>query len=312
MQGIKGVIIAAVAFVALLTTTIVVFSKLTKIDPGHVGVSVDKCDGGGVAKESIPTGYYWRELWCEDVIEYPINMQSLVLTKNPHEGRGGDDGSEMDQSIRVTSSEGLVIDLDVALNFTLESKKVPEIYKKWRASIEDIQEKYIRQTIREGLQLTFAKYTAEDLYSSKKEVARVEVEKFLQDKLGKDGFNVAQFTINRVEPPTQVIQAINAKVAMIQQAQQSQQEVVKKQAEAAQAVAIAEGESKSTQAKAQGEAQAILLKAQAQAQANQILAKSITPELVKYETVRKWSGLLPTYSGGNATPLIAIPAAAEK
>jgi regulator of protease activity HflC (stomatin/prohibitin superfamily) len=309
---VKAIIAACVFVLAGIIVGSVSCAKLEKIQPGHVGVSVKKCDGGGVAKDPIPTGYYWRTLFCEDVIPYPINMQSLVLTKNPHEGRGGEDGAETDQSIRVTSSEGLVIDLDVALNFTLEAKKVPEIYTKWRSSIEDIQEKYIRQTIREGLQLTFAKYTAEDLYSNKKEVARVEVEKFLQDKLGPQGFNVAQFTINRIEPPAQVIQAINAKVAMIQQAQQSQQEVVKKQAEAAQAVATAEGESRSTQARAQGEAQAILLKAQAQAEANKILAASVTPELVRYETVRKWSGLLPTYSGGNATPLIAIPAIGEK
>ena len=57
------------------------------IHPGHVGVSVKKCGGGGVSSNPIPTGYYWRSLFCEDVVEYPTNVQTLVLAKSPHEGR---------------------------------------------------------------------------------------------------------------------------------------------------------------------------------------------------------------------------------
>ena len=280
-------------------------TKLTKVEPGYVGVSVKKCGGGGVSKDPIPTGYYWRELFCEDVVKYPISMQSLILTKNPHEGTGGTTGNETDQSITVTSSEGLSVNIDVALNFTLDAKKVPDIYERWRSSIEDISHKYIRQTIREDLQSTFAKYTAEDLYSSKKEIARTEVEKLLHDKLEPYGFVISQFTINRIEPPEQVITAINAKVAMIQQAQQAEQEVRKTQAVAAQTVATAKGKAEAAQAEAVGEAQAITLRAEAQAKANKILAESITPQLVEYEKVRKWSGALPTYTGG-AVPMIQV------
>lgn len=301
--SVVGGVIAVIVAVVAMSIGIVACEKCEKIRPGHVGVSVKKCEGGGVAKDPIPTGYYWRELFCEDVVEYPISMQSLILTKNPHEGTGGPKGDEQDQSITVTSSEGLGIEVDVAFNFTLDSKMVPKIYEKWRADIEDISHKYIRQTIREGLQDTFAKYTAEELYSTKKETARAEVEKFLADKLTPMGFIISQFTINRIEPPAQVITAINAKVAMVQQAQQSAQEVKKKEAEAAQAVAVAKGKADAVKAEAEGEAAAITLRAEAQAKANKILADSVTPQLVEYEKVRKWSGFLPNITGGS-TPMI--------
>lgn len=302
---VAGMVIGIIVFVAACSIAIVACEKLEKIHPGHVGVSVKKCAGGGVSPDPIPTGYYWREMFCEDVIEYPISMQSLILTKNPHEGTGGPKGDEDDQSITVTSSEGLAIQVDMALNFTIDAKMVPKIYEKWRADIADISHKYIRQTIREALQNTFAKYTAEELYSTKKETARAESEKLLTDKLAPFGFIISQFTINRIEPPGPVIAAINAKVAMTQSAQQSEQEVKKKQAEANQAVAVAKGKADAMKEEATGEAAAIELRATAQAQANRALAESITPQLVEYEKARKWDGRLPTMTGG-AVPMITV------
>lgn len=299
---IIGVIIGVLFLVGAIGGGCVACTKYERVQPGYVGVSVKKCSGGGVAKEPIPSGIYWREMFCEDVVMYPVSMQSFILTKNPHEGNG----TETDQSITINSSEGLGIEVDVALNFTLDAKAVPAIYEKWRSDIDSISHKYIRQTIREGLQNTFARYTAEELYSSKKEVARSEVEKFLLEKLTPMGFVISQFTINRVEPPQAVIEAINQKVAMIQQAQRSEQEVRKKQAEAAQAVAVADGQAKAAVAAANGEAQAITLRAEAQAKANEVLAKSVTKELIEYEKMRKWNGTLPTYTGGNMTPLIEV------
>jgi regulator of protease activity HflC (stomatin/prohibitin superfamily) len=299
-RGVLGIVFGIVVLSSAAMGACIVHAKLERIQPGHVGVSVRKCSGGGVSQEPIPTGYYWRELFCEDVIEYPISMQSLILTKSPQEG------DPEDQSITVTSSEGLKINLDIALNFTLDAKQVPAIYERWRSDIRDISHKYIRQTIREGLQLTFAKYTAEELYSTKKEIARTEAEEFMHKRLEPLGFVISQFTINRIEPPDQVIQAINNKVAMVQQAQQSEQEVRKKQAEAAQQVAVAKGEADAMRTRAEGEAQAIELRADAQAKANRILAESVTPQLVEYEKAIKWDGKLPTMTGGGVTPMIQI------
>lgn len=304
---LSTILIALVLIVGAGAGGIVIFVKLEKVAPGHVGVSVQKCGNSGVLEEPIPTGYYWRKLFCEDVVTYPTSMQSLVLTKNPHEGKGGPDGQEMDDSLIVTSSEGLPIQVDVAFNFTLDPSKVPGIYERWRMTVDNIGHLYLRQTIREGCQNVFAKYTAQQLYSDKKEVARAEVEEFLSRTLAPLGFVPAQLTLNRIEPPKSVIDAINAKVEMSQQAQRAEAEVQKKQAEAAQTVATAEGTAKAARAIAEGEAQAITLRAEAQAKANKILAESVTPTLIEYQKIQKWNGQLPTMTGGG-TPLIQLPA----
>ncbi len=299
---IAGIVIVLIAGIGGCVACV----KYERVKPGYVGVSVKKCGDSGVSQDPIRSGIYWREMFCEEVVMYPTSMQSLILTKNPHEGDRGND-KDVDQSITINSSEGLGIEVDIALNFTLEPAKVPSIYEQWRSSIDDISHKYIRQTIREGLQTTFSKYTAEELYSTKKEEARAGVEEFLTKKLTPMGFVLSQFTINRIQPPGAVIEAINQKVAMVQQAQRSEQEVKKKQAEAAQAVAVAEGEARAARARAEGEAQAITLRAKAQSEANKVLAESLTQQLVEYERVRQWDGKMPIYLGMGAPSVLVKP-----
>lgn len=293
-------ILLALIFAGVLSAGIVVCAKLETIEPGHAGVSVRKCGGGGVAEKPIPTGYYWRELFCEEVIEYPTNLRTMVLTQSQHEGEDGD------ESITVTSSEGLPISVDVSMSYTLDPAKVPAIYGKYRQDIGTIQRTYLRQAVREALQGTFSHYTAEQIYGDKREVARAAVQTYLTDKLSKEGFIVSQFTINETRVPKQVTEAINSKVAMVQEAQRAEQEVRKKEAEAAQKVAEARGEAESNKARAAGEAEAIRMKAEAQAKANELLSKSLTPQLIQYEAARRWNGILPQFTGG-AVPFVNVP-----
>lgn len=297
MNNEKGSIVLAVggalATLALIVVAGIMIAKCERIPPGAVGVSVQKCDQGGVTDKPIPTGYYWRDLFCEDVLEYPTNLQTLMLDKS------GDD-----ESVSVTSSEGLPINLDVSLSFTLDGSKVPQLYAKFRQDLPHLKNTFIRQTVREALQGTFSKYTAEELYSTKREVARAETQKFLTTTLAEWGFTVVQFTLNETRVPQQVVEAINRKVAMVQDAQRSEQEVRKKTAEAQQKIAEAKGDAESMRERAAGEAQAIQVRAQAQAKANELLSKSVTPVLIQYENSRKWDGKLPQVSGTGTTPLI--------
>jgi regulator of protease activity HflC (stomatin/prohibitin superfamily) len=274
---VAGGVIAVFVIVAM-----VIGAKLEYVRPGFVGVSVKKCGGsGGVRPEPIPSGYYWRELFCEEVVEYPVSLQTLILTRSPHEGSATDD------SISVTSSEGLPINVDVSLSFTLDSTRVPAIYVKFRNDLDHIKIVFMRQSVREGLQEVFARYTAEQLYSTKRQEARVEVQKFLGERLGPEGFQVAQFTLNETRVPEQVVQAINGKVAMTQDAQKAEQEVRKTRAQADQAVAAAEGQARAKRALADAEAYY-----------NTTVAKSLTPEYVQYKAIERWNGELPQVAGG--------------
>ena len=101
-------------------------------------------------------------------------------------------------------------------------------------------------------------------------------------------------------------QAIDAKVQAGQLAAQRETEVATAKAEAEKAVATAEGEARSRKAIADANAYVVLQEAKAQKQANEMLAKSITPELIEYNKTLRWDGKMPTVVGG-ATPLLSMP-----
>jgi hypothetical protein len=130
--------------VLLALAVLIPLAFLTNIDPGHVGVRINKCAGGGVDEVPLGIGYHWQGP-CTDIAKYPTYQQTMVLTKAPTEGSASDD------SITVTSSEGLPISVDVSLSFTLEEGKVPHIYRKFRRPLEMVQATYMRQTVREAL-----------------------------------------------------------------------------------------------------------------------------------------------------------------
>ncbi len=282
-------IVTPLVLLALLLLGAVLYAKLEYVPPGHVGVSVQKCGGGGVQQTPIPTGYYWRALFCEEVVRYSVSLQTLVLARTRAEGQA------LDESITVTSSEGLPIGVDVSMSFTLDTPKVPAMYQKFRNDLDHIKHMFMRQTVREGLQETFSKFTAEQLYSTKRQEARVEVQKFLFDRLGADGFIIQQFTLNETRVPEAVVTAINAKVAMMQDAQRSEQEVRKSRALADQAVAQAEGQARAKRAIADAEAYY-----------NTTVAKSLSNDFVQYKAIEKWDGKLPTMTGGGALPFINL------
>lgn len=76
--------------------------------------------------------------------------------------------------------------------------------------------------------------------------------------------------------------------------------------EADKAVAAAEGEARSKKAIADANAYALLTEAKAQQEANRILAESLTPELIQYNTIVKWNGQLPLMQSGGNAPLVPM------
>ncbi len=58
-------------------------------------------------------------------------------------------------------------------------------------------------------------------------------------------------------------------------------------------------------AKAEGDARSARALAEGEAEANAKISKSLTPELVEYEKIRKWDGRLPQVSG--AAAMLSLP-----
>lgn len=273
----------------LFLIIIIASSMVVMVDPGHVGVLVHRT-GGGVDPKILGVGFHWKWPIVQDIVEYPIYMQTLVLT------RSSEEGNRYNEEINVNSIEGQPISCDVSLSFELDPLKVPSLYSSFRTDIDLITHGFVKQTIRQVLQQVVGRTEIVNFLGKDKASVVSTVQEELQSKLGDYGFIVKQFTLNEVRAPDSIVLAIEAKNTMAQEALRAQNELQKKEFEAQQKVIEADGEAKAT-----------LARAKAQAEANNLLSQSLTSNLVEYRRVDKWNGELPQVTGG-ATPFLSLAA----
>ena len=284
-RKLKRIITGAVALLVML---FLLPNTFTYVNPGYVGIVIHRA-GGGVDNVPLGPGVHGRIPFATGIEEYPVFLKTLVLSRNPSEGASTND------EINVNSVEGQPLSLDVSLSFQIDPNQTPKLYTTFRTDITQITHGYVKQTIRQALQEVVGTEPIAEVIGPKKAEATNRVRTLIAQRLQPLGFEVKQFTINELRAPQQVMDAINQKNVMQQQALTAQNELQKN-------TFNAQGDS----IKAAGSAKAITALAEAQAKANQLLSQSITPTLVQYEIAKKWDGKLPTYSGGG-TPLIQLP-----
>lgn len=287
----KLITIIAVFFVLLIGGGLL-FAGCTVIPPGYVGVKVNLSGGNrGVEHYPILTGRQFYNPVNEKIYEYPIFLQTIVWTKDQHEG------AVVDQSITFNSVEGAVVNVDVSLSYAFITEKVPEIFVEFRRSPQEITDTYMRTKVRDAFSRVASAMPVVDIYGAKKQELLARVKEDLTRELEPKGFKID--TISMVGNPRldpNVITSINQAIQAQQDAQRAQNKVAQVEAEARQKIAEAEGEAKK-----------ITTIADAQATANERLTRSLTPQLVQYEALQKWDGKLPQMTGGGGIPFIQLP-----
>jgi regulator of protease activity HflC (stomatin/prohibitin superfamily) len=279
--------LVAVGF-GVLVVLLLVGNFATYVNPGHVGIVIHRM-GGGVDSHPLGAGLHIRNPLITQIEEYPTYMQTLVLTH----GASGD--SPNNDEINVNSVEGQPMSMDVSMSFELDPLRVPSLYTTFRTDIATIQHSYVKQSIRQALQEVVGSEEIAAIMGPKKAEVVGRTQKLLTDRLAPYGMVVKQFTVNELRAPQAVIDAINTKNVMQQQALTAQNELQKSMFQA-------QGDS----IRAQGRAKSITAEAEAQARANTLLAQSVTPTLVQYEMAKKWDGKMPQVTG-STIPMLQLP-----
>jgi regulator of protease activity HflC (stomatin/prohibitin superfamily) len=282
VQKLIGIAVIAIVLLFLIP------NMVTYVNPGYVGIVIHR-GGGGVDQQPLGPGLHARNPLMTGIIEYPVFMQTLVLT------RGSSEGGRENDEINVNSVEGQPLSLDVSMSFELNQARVPQLYQTFRTDINTIQHGYVKQSIRQALQEVVGSEEIAAIIGPKKAEVVARTQALIQNRLSPLGIDVKQFTVNELRAPPAVIEAINQKNVMQQQALTAQNELQKNSFNA-----------KGDSIKAYGRASAILTEAEAQAKANRLLSQSITGSLVQYEMAKKWDGKMPMVSG-SAMPMIQMP-----
>lgn len=251
----------------------------TTIDSGSVGIrfmkwSSDSDKHGGVIETC--RGWVWYNPVTQSVFEYPTYVQRKSY-----------------EPFAVNAKDASTFMMDPTIAYRLDPDKATQVFTKYRKTLSEIEDGYIRTCIYEAYRTCANQYTSDYLMANRGEFEN-EVRRRLDSSLSQEGFIVEEFT-SQITPPQSLAAAINAKNEAVQNALKAENKV--KEAEANAKIEIA---------KAEGEAQALKIKGDGEAYYNRVVAQSLNKLLVEQYAIEKWDGKMPNYVGGNAMPFINL------
>lgn len=274
--------------IAIAALSIATLSACSKVPAGNVGVKAYLLGSEkGVDTQQLGPGRYWIG-WNEELYLFPTFTQNYTWAK----------AEEKNEELGFQTNEGLAVTADVGISYQIDPNKAALIFQKYRKGVDEITNTYLRNMVRDALVKHASNLPVESVYGSGKAKLLESVQKDVAAQVDPIGIKVEKiYWVGELRLPQSVVQSINAKIQMTQEAQRVQNEKAKAEAQAA--VKVAE---------AQGTADALIIASQAEAEAIRIKAAAISanPNIVQYEAVQKWNGILPTTNAGGAVPFLNV------
>ena len=203
--------LAVVAFLIV----ILLFSSITKVGSGHVGVLTLF---GRVTGEILPEGIHL-------INPFKSSTEMSIRTQ------------EIKESASVPSAEGLVMNLDTSLIYHLDPAKAAEVYQKIGPNYLDV---FIEPNLRAAIREATASHTANALYSGERELVAKQIRDQLTALLGQRGVLVESILLRDIQLPLTLKTSIETKQQAEQEAlamnfrlQKEKQEAERKRIEAA-------------------------------------------------------------------------------
>jgi regulator of protease activity HflC (stomatin/prohibitin superfamily) len=136
---------------------------------------------------------------------------------------------EGDDAIRVLSSDGLEVTIDLSVLYKVNPLKAPYILQNIGENYED---KIVRPITRTAIRDNAVNYQAVDLYSTKREEFQFKINKTISESFEKNGLEVQQILVRNIELPASVRESIESKIQAEQDAQKMQFVLQKERQEA--------------------------------------------------------------------------------
>ena len=171
-----------------------VLSMVRVVPPGHVGVLVLL----GKVYGSVTEGVH---------LINPLASMELMNVRT----------KEVFEHAEAPSKEGLNVALEVSCLYHLNPTEAANIYRQVGPNFEAV---VVNPQFRAAIRGITVNHEAKDLYTSSRELISNEIFQDLETNLGKRGIIVETILLRKIDLPKLVVEAINAKLAADQQAQQ--------------------------------------------------------------------------------------------
>ncbi|MFZ5274705.1 SPFH domain-containing protein [Enterobacter asburiae] len=253
-----------------------------RVEPGNVGIKVNKLGDDKGVGEVVGVGRYWTGL-NTDIYIFPTFKQMKTY----------------DDAFNFQMSDGTTIGYHIGVAYKVDPTKITSVFQTYRKGVDDITDTDLRQKIADALNRLASKMSTDKFIDGGKSELLDAALKDIQDEMGPIGIQVISLSyVGKPEYPPTVVASINAKVTANQKTLQRQQEVLQREAEANMLRAEADGQADAKLKLANAEAKSIAMRGQALRE---------NPEVLQLEAINKWNGALPQYmTSGAGTPFIQV------
>ena len=263
---IAGAVVGVIALV-------IVASSAAVVPTGSTGVITTF---GKVSEDTYSEGFH---------LKIPI-AQEMVIISNKIQVY------ETDAS--AVSSDLQTVNSKIAINYRVKADSSASIYKNIGPDYEAV---ILTPAAQESMKSVTARYTAEHLITQRNTVGE-EIKEMLETKVSEYGIQIEKFNIINFD-------FSNEFNAAIEQKQVAEQNKLRAQTEKEQKIIEAQADAEKVKLAAEAQAESIKTKAAAQAEANKTIAESLSKELIQYQTIEKWDGVMPKVAS-SATPMIMM------
>lgn len=197
--------------IILLIILILVLSSMTTIETGHKGV-LYKTFSGGVDTTQVPLneGFHLVAPWNK---VYKVNVKQ----------------QQLQESMKVLSSNGLDIQLDATVWFQPRHKDLAKLVKlRGLNYVEDV----IRPAVRSAARNVLGRYTPEEIYSTKREAITKEIFDETNQILNNNFVHLKNILVRDVTLPATIKDAIERKLKQQQEALEYEYRLQKEKKEA--------------------------------------------------------------------------------
>jgi regulator of protease activity HflC (stomatin/prohibitin superfamily) len=198
----------------------VLLSAVKIIEPGRVGVQTLF---GKVQDNVLESGLHVINPLF-DITNFDIQTQNYTMSAVHNEGQ-----QQGDDAIRVLSSDGLEVTIDISVLFKVNPNKAPYIYQNIG---EDYVDKIVRPVTRTAIRDNAVSYQAVDLYSVKRQEFQTRITQTIEQSFAKRGLELQQVLVRNIALPPSVKATIESKINAEQDAQKMQFVLQKERQEA--------------------------------------------------------------------------------
>lgn len=195
-------------------------SCIIQIDAGQVGV---KKLFGSIQNDVLASGLHFVNPLLE-ISRIDIKTQNYTMSGANDEGnKSGDD------AIRVLTSDGLEVTIDLTVLYRVVGSDAPKLLKE---TGDDYRDKIVRPVTRTKIRDNAVYYQAVDLYAGKRDEFQQRIYRSIEEDFKKRGLMLEQLLVRNITLPNSVKASIESKINAEQDAKKMEFVLLKEKQEA--------------------------------------------------------------------------------